>query len=225
VDGSGSGPVTPPATSCIATGGTYDGVAFTKDEECHAVDFLNDARFSEMAALPDAARLAAYYSGPDGACCFQSKSAWSTVAEFANHAGVGSTALGALKTSAATWTQNGLPYDTVATTFTNRAKLVNLPIYLDKVYVNNALTTPPAGYQCVEVRDSPTATNYLFACIAQYVCLDLNTTPFEECFPSGRGVGAWVSMHGTLRTGTISGSGGYRLNLNEPASSPNPKVP
>jgi hypothetical protein len=209
------GPVTP--SGCVATGGTYEGVAFTLDEECHAVDFLNDARFSEMAALPAAARLTAYEAGPEGVYDFGA-SRWATVAQFANVHGIGSTAVAALKSAAATWKANGLTYDTVASTWTNRATLVNGPIYLDKVYVVNVLTAMVDGVDwCAQVRDAPGATNYLYVCVPEIVSGDLEAWP--------QGAGAYVSIHGTLRTGTLSGAGGYRLNANARPSGPNPKIP
>ena len=60
--------------------------------------------------------------------------------------------------------------------------------------------------------------NWLYACI-NLVEIDSTTSGWSTH------IGAWASMHGTLRTGTIAGGGGYRLNLNELPANPNPKIP
>lgn len=120
--------------------------------------------------------------------------------------------------SSATWTKNGLPYDTAETTFLNRATLVDGPIYLDKVYVNKAVPEAVSdGMQCMEVRDTPSASNFLRVCGHAYVCGE------NVCWPQG--VGAYVSVRGTLRHTSMSGAGGYYLSLNRTAGTPTPKVP
>jgi hypothetical protein len=68
---------------------------------------------------------------------------------------------------------------------------------------------------CAEVRDTPTATNYLYVCVPAVAC-------DNDCWP--KGAGSYQSMYGTLRTGSIPSSGGYRLNANALPMAPNPKL-
>jgi hypothetical protein len=194
-----------PQVGCAA--GTFDGVAFTKAEACHAVEFLNRARFSEMAALPDAARLLAYESGPDGVYSGTRRSAWTSVADFANRPGIGATAVNGLKAGAAGWTANGGTADTIASTWANRVALVNLPVYVEKAYVTKTYPqTGEGGYlwECAELRDAPGATNFLLGCRPAVVC-------GGSCWS---GANTWVSrLHGSFRRSTMAGSGGYRISL------------
>lgn len=195
-----------PSTTC--EGGTFDGVAFTKVEACHAVEYLNFARFSEMAALPDAARLIAYESGPDGKYLGTRRSAWTTVAEFANRPGIGATAINGLKAGAAAWTRNGASVDTIASTWAGRASLVNLPVYVERVFITK--TYPQTGeggflWECAEVRDAPGAPNFMLACRPAVVC-------GGACWADGPNM--WANrLHGSLRRSSMAGSGGYRISL------------
>lgn len=195
----------PAQVGCEA--GSFDGVAFTKAEACHAVEFLNRARFSEMAALPDAARLIAYETGPDGVYSATRRSAWTSVADFANRPGIGATAVNGLKTGAAAWTVNGASADTIASTWANRTALVNLPVYVEKAYVTKTYPqTGEGGYlwECAELRDAPGATNFVLGCRPAVVC-------GGSCWS---GVNVWVSrVHGSFRRSTMPGSGGYRISL------------
>ena len=198
----------PAPTGCEA--GSFDGVAFTKPEACHAVDYLNRARFSEMAALPDAARLIAYESGPDGKYTGTRRSAWTSVAEFANRPGIGATAINGLKTGAAAWTFSGSSVDSIASTWTNRTTQVNLPVYFEKAYVTKLYPqTGEGGYlwECAELRDAPGATNFMLGCRPAVVC-------GGACWTQG--VDSWdTRLHGTLRRSTMPGSGGYRVSLSD----------
>ena len=191
---------------------SWDGVTFSSAEECHAVDFLNHARFSEMAALTDGARLVAYEEGPDGR--FDATrvrgSVWATVAQFAALPGIGATATGGLKAGAAGWTANGASSDTVASSWSNRAALLGLPVYLDSVVVTKLLpqTGDDGGFnwECAEVRDVAGASNYLLACKPAVVC-------GGTCW-NGVAVGSTVTrVHGTVRHSSIAGSGGYRISM------------
>ncbi|MBI5548005.1 MAG: hypothetical protein HY901_29340 [Deltaproteobacteria bacterium] len=182
----------PDPSGCVATGGTYDTVKFTQVEECHAVDFMNRARFSEMGALPDKGRLVAYQGKPRLA---DGSRTWATAAEYANSSGIGTTAVAAVKSAAASWTANGLPYDTVATTWANRSKLLNGPVAFNRVYATKMLPdSAHSGFQCAEIRDTPTAPNYLNLCVPRYICEG------AICFPEG--VGGYVAADGKLRSGT-----------------------
>ena len=132
--------------SCTATGGAYDGSKFTKSEECHALEFLNRARYSEMGKLPDTARHVAYDCQPTGAAtspqaitCGYRSSKWTSLKAYANVAGIGSTALTALKSTAAPWKANGLAHDTVASVYQNRTTLKDQPVSLDAVCVTKRL--------------------------------------------------------------------------------------
>lgn len=196
---------TPAPTGCVA--GTFDGVAFTRDEACRAVDYLNRARFSEMAALPDSARLIAYESGPDGRSTTR-RSAWTSVAEFANRPGIGATAITGLKSGSAAWSFSGSSVDTIASTWANRSKQLNLPLYLDGAYVTKLYPqTGEGGYlwECAELRDAAGATNYLLGCKPAVVC-------GGACWTMGVNVTVG-RLHGTLRTSSMPGSGGYRISL------------
>lgn len=195
-----------PVAACEA--GTFDGVAFTKAEACHAVEYLNFARFSEMAALPDAARLIAYESGPDGKYLATRRSAWTSVADFANRPGIGATAINGLKAGAGAWTRNGASVDTVASTWAARTSLVNLPVYLERAYITKTYPqTGEGGYlwECAELRDAPGAPNFLLGCRPAVVC-------GGSCWVDGPNM--WTNrLHGSLRRSSMAGSGGYRLSL------------
>lgn len=198
----------PAPTGCEA--GSFDGVAFTKPEACHAVDYLNRARFSELAALPDAARLIAYESGPDGKYTGTRRSAWTSVAEFANRPGIGATAINGLKTGAAGWTFSGSSVDTIASTWSNRTTQVNLPVYFEKAYVTKLYPQTGEGgwlWECAELRDAPGATNYMLGCRPAVVC-------GGACWTQG--IDTWATrLHGTLRRSTMPGSGGYRVSFSD----------
>jgi hypothetical protein len=217
-------PVTPPPPgSCAA--GTFEGVAFTQAEACKAVDFLNVARFSEMYLIPDSSRRTAYCS-TSSLCSFRANK-WATVGQYADTSGVGKTAITALKQSIANWTPNGLSYDTVATTWAGRAALQGKSVFLDKVIVTKKLGPWSDGtydWNCVEVRDTAAAPNYLTACYRMFYADDAPACSAGDCLQNK--VGSWFSMYGVLKTTSKPGTGGYLLSLVirelEPA---NPAVP
>lgn len=204
----GSAP-TPTPSGC--SGGTYDGVPFTASEECHAVDFMNRARFSELGALTDAARLVVYELGPDGTFNAAPRgTTWKSVAQFAARPGIGATAVKGLKTGAATWSFSGSSVDTVADAWAHRSTLVGAPLYLDVAYVTKLLPQQGDGgflWECAEVRDAPTASNFLLACRPAVVCGGF-------CW-ADVALGAKVTrLHGTFKRSVIPGSGGYRMTVN-----------
>ena len=211
----------PPAPgSCTALGGTYDGAKLTAAEECHAIDFLNQARMSEMSAIPEAPRHKAYdckpaptANDPHAIACGYRSSLWTSLAEYSSVTGVGKSALSGLKSSAATWQRNGLSYDTVANTWQTRSALLNKEVSLDAVYVTKRLpdetgTTP---YYCVEVRDSETAPNFFSACI-NVNAIDPATNPCPNGACADNMVGQWLRMRGTVRSSSFQ-PGGYKVNL------------
>ena len=156
-------------TPCIATGGTYKTVVFTRAEECQAVGFLNRARYSQMNPIPTTARDIAYDCSPASVCGYRS-AIWATVAEYADAHGaassltVGTTSLLALRATSATWVDDGLWYDTVAHTYVNRAALNGVWVHLEKVVAEYG------GGLCLLVRDAAGATNYLSACFDPWHC-------------------------------------------------------
>jgi hypothetical protein len=202
-------PISAPPGVCTGTGGTYDGVKFTQAEECKAVEFLNRARFSEMAGLPASARLAAYLAGPDGVWQWKRTSAWASLAPFSNFTGIGATALNGLKASTAAWTANGASSDTVASTWTNRMTLANGPVLFEQVYVVKVLPEiyGDGGYtwQCAELRDAPGAANYVYGCYPHFTC------DGGDCW--GDAAGKVRLVYGTLRRTTLPGFGGWRISL------------
>lgn len=158
----------PPTTRCDGAGGTYDGVTFTRDEECQAVAFMNRARWSQMGAMSDTARRFAYENAPDGIFGHR-RAEWTNVSAFAALAGVGRTAVESLKSAAPGWTEDqGGRFDTVALTWANRASLDGAPISLDRVYVTKKTvyaSWPDTPRACLELRDAPAAPNYVEACL------------------------------------------------------------
>jgi hypothetical protein len=204
---------------CSAKGGSYDGVAFTAAEECHAVAFLNQARWSEMGALPDLARHIAYDCWPtkvagdqQSVSCGYRLSAWQNLQQFSHAAGIGVTAMKALAASAASWKQNGRSYDTVADVWQNRAVVKDQPVSLDAVYVTKRLPDEVGvnTYYCVEVRDAVDAPNYLHACV-QWINAD-SAPPCASAACADGMVGKWLQLRGTLRESSAH-AGGYKINL------------
>ncbi len=216
----------PPTVNCAAmTGGSFDGVSFSADEECQAVRFLDFARFSEMGRMSDSGRRIAYDCAPGGACGFRTSS-WLRLAQFADYAGVGTVALEGLKASIAGWTQDGLTWDTVAHTWQNRAALVDQPVSFDNVYVTRRLDNQVSAtgnvYECIELKDTPTSTNYLSACIGR---VSSDSAPGCSMIPSqclDPVVGTSVSLRGALRA-VAQAPGGYRVTLSSARpGAPNP---
>jgi hypothetical protein len=156
-------------TPCVATGGTYKSVAFSRAEECQAVAFLNRARYSQMNPIATTARDIAYDCSPTFACGYRS-AIWTTVAEYAaarNPAGtltVGTTSLLALRTASAAWADDGLWYDTVEHAYENRTALNGVWVHFERV------VAAFAGGLCLSVRDTAGATRFLAACFDPWYC-------------------------------------------------------
>jgi hypothetical protein len=193
--------------ACAAcAGGTWDGVSFTDGEACHAVDFLNYARFSQMRALSAGARHVAYDCRPGDAApvcdpAAYRASAWTTLGEWAASPEVGATALGVLKTSAAAWTDD-LHWDTIANTWAHRSELDGVTLGFEKIWVPRKVSPG-----CYELRDFAAGEYYLRACVAPGA-----VTCGEECWDGM--VGRFVWLRATLhRTST----GAWQLALPDTA--------
>lgn len=209
-------PPPPPTDVDCATlqGGTFDGSTFTAAEECSAVRFLNQARFSEMARLPDSGRRIAYDCAPDQSCGLRS-SRWQRLSQFADYPGIGTTSLSGLRTSVNGWTQSGQRWDTVANTWQNRAALSGAPLHFDNVAVVRRVADYNTGsysYACAEIRDTTGSANYLRACL-QFIGADSApgcTWDPNSCLDAW--VGQRASVRGTLRA-TSAVPGGYVVIL------------
>lgn len=200
-----------PAT-CTATGGTYDGVAFTREEECDAVAFANRARYSDMRRLTDVGRRVVYDRCPANPCSSYRSSRWTSMREIAQHDGVSATTVRAIRDSAAVWEEASVWHDTVADTWSRRSSLRDAPITFEKVYVTRSLgTVSDGGYRwaCVEVRDSPRSTNHLPACLRWIVADHATdcTASAPRCMDDL--VGRWVWLRGKLAGSHLPG--GYQL--------------
>ena len=200
---------------CAAPGGTYDGVKLTAAEECGALAFLNQARFSELSALAPAARHVAYdcaLTPADGdgfaIVCGYRSGAWASMGAFAGVTGIDASAIGAVKSAAATWKPNGKPYDTVESTFLARASLVGKMVSLDAVLVTKRTTDEPSR-TCVEVRDTPGAKYYLAAC--RDAAADAGTACMGAVCTDAM-VGKSLRLVGTVRASSTQPAG-YRVDL------------
>jgi uncharacterized protein YkvS len=186
-------------TPCVATGGTYKSVAFTRSEECQAVLFLNKARYSQMGAITTTARDIAYDCSPGGTCGYRS-AAWSTVAQYAAARGtastltVGTASLAALKTASAGYNDDGLWYDTVAHTSANKEALNNAWVHFESV-----LAEERSGL-CLIIRDLAGAPNFLAACMDPWH-FGHDGVPADYLEPQ---VGKWLSLRGRLTNETGS---------------------
>lgn len=222
-------PGPPQPAGCQETARSHDGVPFSADEACRAVEFLNRARMSEMVAVPKTSLDFIYRGGPSRPNGPNGRSVWARLEEFSGSAGIGATTMGGLKNSLQGWAPNGPAWDTVAATWTNRAALVNRTLHFDKVYVSRVLPRQAdpnrswVAFECVELRDTPGAPNYVTGC---YMVVGADSA--TGCTVGGctnNKAGTWVSARGEWNTS--SGPGGYRLNLSAsyPLAPPNPAVP
>ena len=141
---------------CTDKGGSIEGVAFTAAEACHAVAFMNGAKFSELETMSSHARLVIYDSGPQGYTGYRPAN-WQFVSQFAGVNLIGKTALQKLLALSTAWKAGGLWYDTVSSAYASKATGVHFTF--EKVWVSKQLTSG-----CYEIRDTPTAVNYLTAC-------------------------------------------------------------
>ncbi len=163
-----------PVGGCSATGGTIETVAFTAEQECKAVEYLNRARFSELGRLPDLSRNIAYDCGPTG-CRGYRQAAWRSVVDFAgtsDWAGAdtpGPAALRALREASSSWTDDGQPFDTIASTYAHRGEIVGRRVTLEKIWIERLDAT---NDKCVVARDAPGAPNFLYLCEVVGFCHD-----------------------------------------------------
>lgn len=198
----------PGSVPCDATGGTYDGVAFTQTQECAAARFMNLARWSQMGLASDIARRFAYDGGPSGALG-QRVSTWTNVSSFAALGGVGRGAVQSIKASSSSWVEDSAGrFDTVALTWQNRAALAaaQAPISLDRVFVTKktvAFEWPSTQRACVEIRDEPGAPNYLEACL---FFINADSAPgcsgfrINDCIDAS--LNEYVKIRGHVRVGS-----------------------
>jgi hypothetical protein len=199
---------TPGEIGCDATGGSYDGVAFTQAQECAAARFMNLARWSQMGLASDAARRIAY-DGSSSGTLGQRLSTWTNVASFSSLGGVGRTAVQSIKDASAAWVDDGAGrFDTVALTWQNRAALVaaQAPISLDRVFVTRKTVDfewPTSQRACIEIRDFEGAPNFLEACL---FFINADSAPgctdhhINDCLDGV--VGDFAKIRGKVRAGS-----------------------
>lgn len=220
--------VPPPAPGpCSDVDGRRDGVFFSGADACRAVEFLNRARASEMYGMPKAAIDFAWRGGPLRPNGAHGRSVWARLNEFSDAAGIGTGALTGLRAALdAGWQPNGLPYDTVAELWANRRALEGRPVRLEKAFVKRVKPAeqdpnrPWIHFICAELRDSPTASNYLYACQTLVGADSASGCSAMDCL-TGR-AGTWVNLRGELNTTGMPGAGGYRVNF---ATEPTPALP
>jgi hypothetical protein len=212
------GPTPPPPTGgCTDTGGVRDGVAFTAAEACKAVEFLNTARTSDMWRLPATSLDFVYFGGPNRPLGPTQRSRWSRLNEFTDAAGVGAATVTGLRESLSGWTPGGPTTDTVADVWTRRASLKDKPVRLDRVYVTRVLprtvhpTQPWVAFNCGEVRDGPSAPNFLVACWTMVNADSASGCQVDDCFAGT--VGTWVHARGLFTTSSNRSTGGYVVSL------------
>lgn len=212
-----------PAASC--TGGTYDGVEFSAAEACKTVDFMNNARWSQMEGLTATLRRIVYFEVPGGVTHPSPgyrAALWRSVADVVPFAS--STSMRALKDSAQAWTRGGPRYDTIADTWANRVAMDGKPVLFERVFVVRAVSRPSATwssgqYFCHELRDDSTRPNWMNGCV---LWVNADSSPRcgnEACLDEW--IGRFVQVRGTVRRVGTS----YRINLStdEPvAASPAP---
>jgi hypothetical protein len=199
---------------CSLSGGTFDGVSVSAQDECHAVRFMNRARFSDMRGVADATRRAIYDCAPDGSCGARA-ARWERLSALSDRDGVSQLGMDSLVSTARQWQDDGgegFLTDTVDDVVARRQALVDGPVHFDKVFVSRRL--PDQGgvfrYECVELKDTPSSTASLAACL-QYInaanapgC----TGAPETCLDPA--VGATISLRGTLRQ---TSGGSVRLHM------------
>jgi hypothetical protein len=164
-----------PSSRC--PGGTYAGVAFTADEECKAIDFLNFAKGSDLSSVMGAN--IPYDCAPDGTCSTTRKSAWQRldqVTQFAQASAcndAASASLAGLKSASATFTQTSPQGDTIASVWANRTALKNHFVTLDRVVITETIPNQPVEQSCAVARDTATGAGWITVC--EYV------NPFCDC--------------------------------------------
>lgn len=189
---------------CAGNGGSYDGVPFSRDEECHAVAFMNLAPLSQMGGIATTARGLIYDCAPAPGSieCTQGRlRQWTTLGEIEAH--VGATTFGQLKEASAPWADDGVHSDTVASTWANRVALRNQPVGFDRVLVARRIPSSSTTRFCYELRDEPGALNYLKACV---------DAPYSDAAPACNGtrcLDPWIGQNVAIR-GVLKAEGnGY----------------
>ncbi|MEW5743264.1 MAG: hypothetical protein AB1938_30425 [Myxococcota bacterium] len=209
---------TPPPSTCTETAGSRDGVAFTAAEACKAVEFLNTARTSDMWRLPRTSLDFIYSGGPNRPLGVGQRSRWTRLNEYTDAAGVGKASVQALRDSLATWTPGGPSTDTVVDVWTRRAELVDRPVRFDRAYVTKVFgfrqdpDRPWLGYDCGELRDSPSAATYIQACFLRVGADSASGCQTQDCYANT--LRTWVQARGEFAVSSTRGSGGYVIWLN-----------
>lgn len=213
-------PVTPSGT-CRATGGTYETIPFTAEQECKALEYLNKARFSELGRLADLSRNIAYDCGPAG-CLAYRQAAWTSVLDYAGTPYVsgstpGPTTLRKLLEASSTWQDDGLPYDTIANTWAHRGELVGRRVTLEKIWIERL---DPANELCVVGRDAPDAPNFLYLCEVPSFCHD-GCSPVDSLRTH---VGEWIWLRGLLSNSDWVRGGAWAIH-DPTVRAANPAIP
>ena len=206
--------VTPPAsTTCSEVEGKRDGVFFTAAQACQAVAFLNTARTSDMWRLPRTALDFIYYGAPNRPLGEGKRSRWLRLNEYSDSVGVGKGAVQALLGSLETWKSGGPTTDTIADAWARRTELVDRPVRFERVFVTKTfgLAVDPyrswIGYDCGELRDSPSATTYVKACFTRVAADSAGGCQRNDCYADT--LNTWVNARGEWARSTTQGSGGY----------------
>jgi hypothetical protein len=196
-NGGGSTP-----TGCSARGGDYAGVNFTPAEECRALAFLNDARFSELYEIGIVPAETGYFCDATG--CGQKRGAgWSSLADYDNASYGGGTpgrvAFESLRNASAIWRDPGEREDTVASVWARRESVANKQVIIERVYVERIARgfDPNDPYtQCAVVRDAPGAANYFQICAYRTTCHDGSCSgPTPPDLRDHVGQYVWVQGH------------------------------
>ncbi len=221
---------TPTPGVCSEVEGKRDGVLFTAAEACKAVEFLNRARTSEMYNLSKAAIDFAWSGGPYRPNGATGRSEWARLNEFTDAAGIGATTVANLRDRIVHgWQPNGLTSDTVATTWSNRQALKDKPVRFERVYVKRVLPMEQdpnrswVGFICAELRDTPTASNFVFACQTLVGADSASGCSARDCITNK--AGTYVNLRGELNATGMPGSGGFRVNFSTEPLAPSPAVP
>jgi hypothetical protein len=171
-----------PAQSC-GRGGRFDGVDFTAEQECRALDLMNTAGYLQLATIPGYARRVIYDRRP-----------WKSVADLAATQNVGADSMRALRTLASEWLpgRSGV-LDTVAGLLSNPPPLENgrpPQVTIDR----GRLLSRVSGTLCVWLADAGQETARIQLCPSQ------RQDSVEALFTRAINEGAVVRVRAAYRT-------------------------